>query len=507
MKKTINATVVLFLLLTASVFAQSMCIELCTPCQNKKDQTCKKVESHCHCAALLDSLNQVQSARKAAIEESQSKLSQELQQTCDEQICTRAISFENGLFKELNKAKATISAETAQSVYDSKKNETQASMTRIEPLPPMNGECSAFCGDCPVTEKMLKSKKPKFRDKFCKKIEESCKCIDYAINARQLEEQVKADSIAEFEGKIKRIENAALLSKMLHSQCDMNEPCALTVTIANKEMLALDIQKTKEEIKENSQEPIVSTEERTVEEQSSPSQEIDSTTKVVDTQPTFHEMPQTQGVFHEVDPSFANKDVKTNKTKTSYLGISLAFADFKSSDFYGKYLRLYDWFFEFEVNLGLFNRIYFNRFVSFNYGINAVYHQGWYESFYLDFSSIMAEIPLGFRFGIPLGNTPVSIFFSSNFHIRKPIYQWIYVEYDTYYIDRYYSNFYKEDHDDVSSIADWEFAHLLGLGLEISRHFSIEFQWYAGNFRTYDGGVEQAYLNGDSWRIKIDIAF
>ena len=168
---------------------------------------------------------------------------------------------------------------------------------------------------------------------------------------------------------------------------------------------------------------------------------------------------------------------------------------------------MYDWFFEFEVNLGLFNRIYFNRFVSFNYGINAVYHQGWYESFYLDFSSIMAEIPLGFRFGIPLGNTPVSIFFSSNFHIRKPIYQWIYVEYDTYYIDRYYSNFYKEDHDDVSSIADWEFAHLFGLGLEISRHFSIEFQWYAGNFRTYDGGVEQAYLNGDSWRIKIDIAF
>ena len=65
---------------------------------------------------------------------------------------------------------------------------------------------------------------------------------------------------------------------------------------------------------------------------------------------------------------------------------------------------------------------------------------------------------------------------------------------------------------DFASFSDWEFINLLGLGIEITRHFSLEFQWFAGNFRIYEGSfgteAEQSYLNGfDSWRIKIDFAF
>ena len=158
-----------------------------------------------------------------------------------------------------------------------------------------------------------------------------------------------------------------------------------------------------------------------------------------------------------------------------------------------------------QPNLGFFHRIYFNRIVSFNYGLNAEFHHGWYYGI-VDFSTILAEIPLGFRFGIiPLGTSQASLFLSANFHIRKPIYQW----YDLHIGSNYWDDY---SDSDFASFSDWEFINLLGLGIEITRHFSLEFQWFAGNFRIYEGpfgtDAEQSYLNGfDSWRIKIDFAF
>lgn len=509
MKKTIKATVVLFLLLTASIFAQNMCIELCTPCQNKKDQTCKKVETRCHCTALLDSINAAQASKDAAFAESLNKLSNELQQTCNEKVCVRDIAFENGQFKEIKQGSSSISSETMQSLYETKFSNVQPEMTRIEPLPPMTEECSGFCGDCPVTDKMLKAKQPKFKDKFCKKIEQSCKCIDYAINKKQLEEQTKADSVAEFERKLQRIENSSVLAKQIQEHCSNDSACTLTVIFANSEMTALDIQRAKE-IVEEKPEPIKTeiAEENPVEEKTI---EEASVNKSHDSQIVSVQNNNFGSNFHEVNSS--NTENSSKKSSSNYLGFALAYESPESYDYYGRSLREY--YSGFGLNAGFIFRHYFNRFISFNFGINAIYHNGEYgisvgSHYYsyrlasFEFNTLMAEIPLGLRFGIPLGSSPISLFISTNFHIRKPIYQWL--EYDLYAI-----NWYDDCYDDFAAYSDWEFIHLFGIGIELTRHFSLEIQWYAGNFRVYKDGyyssVEEGYRNGDSWRIKLETTF
>ena len=506
MKKTFKAALALMLLLTVSPFAQNMCIELCAPCVGKKkDQTCKKVEEHCQCEAILDSIKAVQAAKESALAESQNKLSQELQQICNNDVCTSRVSFENGLFKKIALDKSSDAQKSAQTLYENNFSNSQSSMTRIEPLPPLNEECSKFCGECPVTDKMLKSKKPKFKDKFCKKIEQSCKCIDYAINKKQLEEQAKADSVAEFESKVQRIENAALLAKDLHAQCDVSEPCALSVVFANKEITSLDIQKTaveKEELAKSSTAATI--EENTTDVSANTQQDTDdNATENVNQDASTQEVSEDKRVFHEVDPSSSYKSEKTSKDGSSYIGFSLAFEFPESRDYYDIWFHGAPKDYDFGIDLGFLFRTYFNKVVSFSLGFNAIYRLAEYNGEYLGikFSTLMAEIPLGFRFGIPLGPLPVSPFISTSFHIRKPIYHWIDLE-----IGHHYS-WIDDSGDGAAAIDEWEFVPLLGAGLEISRHFSFEFQWYLGSFCIYNGSFNEAYEYGSSWRLKFEAAF
>jgi hypothetical protein len=323
MRNNIQAILALVLLLTVSLFAQNMCIELCTTCQNNTDQTCQKVENSCHCTALLDSINAVQANKDEAIAEEK-----------------------------------------------------------------------------PVEEKPAEEKS----------IEEA------PVNKSQ-------------------------------------------------------------------------------------------DTRIVSAQNN-----NFGSTSNEVTPN--NLEIHSKKKSSNYLGFTLAYESPESYDYYGRSLREY--YSGFGLNAGFVFRHYFNHFISFNFGINAVYHNGeyrisvgsyYYRSYHLtsfEFNTIMAEIPLGLHLGIPLGSSPISLFISTNFHIRKPIYQWL--EYDLYVID-----WYNDSYHDVAAYSDWEFIHLFGLGVELTRRFSLEIQWYAGNFRVYkDGGfssVEEGYRNGDSWRIKMEVAF
>ena len=320
MRNNIQAIFALVLLLTVSLFAQNMCIELCTTCQNNTDQTCQKVENSCHCTALLDSINAVQAIKDEAIAEEK-----------------------------------------------------------------------------PVEEKPAEEKS----------IEEA------PVNKSQ-------------------------------------------------------------------------------------------DTRIVSAQNN-----NFGSTSNEVTPN--NLEIRSKKKSSNYLGFTLAYESPKSYDYYGSNLIDYGSDSEFGLNAGFVFRHYLNRFISFNSGINVVYHTGDYgisqrakeynfSIASLGFNTIMAEIPLGFRFGIPLGSSPISLFISANFHIRKPIYQWLELDVLDYW-------WYDDSYDDVAASSDWEFINLLGFGIELTRHFSLEVQWFAGNFRAYKDGVEQAYENGNSWHLKMEAAF
>ena len=109
----------------------------------------------------------------------------------------------------------------------------------------------------------------------------------------------------------------------------------------------------------------------------------------------------------------------------------------------------------------------------------------------------MAEIPFEFRFGFPIGSVPIKPFASVSIHIRKPIYQWTKID----------ASFYYDEWGNAAAITDWELVSFIGAGIELSRHFSFEFQWVLGNFYTNDSDFDLAYRLGDTWRFKIDVAF
>ncbi len=432
--------------------------------------------------------------------ESINRLSNELLQTCDEKVCARNITFENGQFKEIKQGKSPFSNETMQSLYETRFGRSKPEMSRIEPLPPMTEECSGFCGDCPVTDKMLKAKQPKFKDKFCKRIEQSCKCIDYAINKKQLEKQAKADSVAEIERKLQRIESAAALAKQIQEHCSNDSACTLTVVFANSEMAALDIQRAKE-IVEEKPEPVVTAivEEKPVEEKATE----ESTFTPQEATTTYTQENNFETNYYEIHQNSSSENIKQDNGRSTYFGLSLAFEFPESKDYYDIYygdaLKSYD----FGLNLGFLFRNYFNEVASFNIGLNAIYRLAEYNGDYIyaKFSTIMAEVPLGFRFGIPVGPIPVSPFISTSFLIRKPICHWIDLEVDNYY------SWVEESGDGAAAIDEWEFVPLLGVGLELSRHFALEFQWYIGSFCIYNESFHKAYIYGDSWRLKLEALF
>ena len=130
----------------------------------------------------------------------------------------------------------------------------------------------------------------------------------------------------------------------------------------------------------------------------------------------------------------------------------------------------------------------------------------------VDYHSIMAEIPLTFRFGIPFVLSP---YVSLAIHVRKPIYAWIDYDADVnvrlgnYY--EYSSRDYEYDDYGSSSSAftedDWEFLGYLGFGLEVTRHLSVQWQMLLINAVTYNDEILNYKLLTDTWRLSLDIAF
>lgn len=218
------------------------------------------------------------------------------------------------------------------------------------------------------------------------------------------------------------------------------------------------------------------------------------------------------------------------KDRIFYFGISLGFEQFQEKTVANYEVEeAEDYIDHLGANLGFFLRWYFYRAGSFQFGLNAIYHHGYYyieESDYrigrgqynynhdisIDYHSFMAEIPLTFRFGIPLIISP---YLSLDFHVRKPIFARI--DYDVFvnvqlgdYYDYNNRDFRYDDYgsnEGTFANSDWEFLGYLGFGFEFTRHISIQWQMLLLDAVTYSAEMVNYKLLADTWRISLDIAF
>lgn len=239
----------------------------------------------------------------------------------------------------------------------------------------------------------------------------------------------------------------------------------------------------------------------------------------------------TQVVENTTAAVVAEKEkVEEKKDRIFYFGLSLGFEQFQEVSVANYDVEeseeIYD---HLGANLGFFLRWYFYRAGSFQLGLNAVYHHGYYdieESDYriggnryyynhdvsINYHSIMAEIPLTFRLGIPFVLSP---YLSLDIHVRKPIYAWIDYDVDvSMRLGDYYEYSNRDyDYDDYGTSdgafadSDWEFLGYLGFGIEFTRHVSIQWQMLLIDAVTYSSEVINYELLVDTWRINLDIAF
>lgn len=154
-------TVATFAMLAAPAMAEDpACVSLCQAC-TAGDSTCNKIEAACQCKMLLDSIKSV----NTAIEINQRKLAKEIFAGCDKPTCARSITFENGIFKKMEKGRTPLSKlELTTGVSDAAQRAAQQlpleikaarftvdSLTRrqsVLPIAPMSMECNDNCKTC-----------------------------------------------------------------------------------------------------------------------------------------------------------------------------------------------------------------------------------------------------------------------------------------------------------------------------------------------------------------------
>lgn len=475
-------------LLSGSLFASEMCVSLCKPCaENPADSTCARIDSQCHCAAVIDSV-QKQELLAAQIKSSATeKLAQNIQDSCKKSFCAFQIAFSGDSLKTFQRTKIPVSKKRLKFYKLDKADSVAAKDTsNIQPIA-LSGECKNFCAFCPAE---------KSADSNCIRIENLCGCAAFAEREFQIAEKAKADSVQKIEKFIKRKELLKLAADSIYAHYTNAKEASFTVTIRKEDFFIVDIRKSETKIEEPSN-AIISIPQDS-------SKNLSDSLKI---------NPKQNAEITTKDKPAQISGEAEKQWRVFYPGISLQIGHIRDNGIAGNDVSQD---FGIFTGLGVSLRAYFYKYGSFQTGINAVYqyanyafiHLGdYYDRFFnggIEYHSVSAEIPLEFRFGFPLwkGLCP---FASYNFNIRKPIYAW----YNWYIASE--SHYYRTDGDEWNSSqyksSDFDFMGYFGIGLEVYRHISLEFQWLLHSISTYADDTTTPYDKGDTWRIKIDIAF
>jgi hypothetical protein len=487
---------VLAIVVTTTIsFADGLCVQLCVDCSlNPENETCTKVDQVCgNCPFILDSLKQdslASIARADSIEQEKArkdslqnidirKLADIMQNNCKSDTCIFEVTVDNGQLGHIRAKKGNKT--TAK---------TQPEQTPQESLlPPISKECKNFCSLCSSENQGESSS-------TCEKIEEQCKCSAYAEQEQMLVKKAEEDSINAVKKFLNQMQNAQTSARSILDFCERKTQanvCSVMVKVKG---------------------------------------ELMSITEFRDLAAPPPPAPQpavaknTITVVKALTKDTTKNDSSKFKTHPNpYKGISLAFESYLEKEVGNYDVKPQK---QWGLNLGFFKRWYFYQWGSFQTGINAVYHQAEYEfeheemnnyyapyyyNFYrssydseIDYINVMLEVPLQVRLGFPLGKAKkISPFVSASFHIRKPIYIWM--DYDII-VDSYH---HKEgSYSDSYGVSDWEFLTFVGLGIEISRAISFQWQFLPVSIVTNTSAITNYYCDdsdGMTWRFSMDASW
>lgn len=459
-------------LFASSLFAGGECLSLCAPCADKaEDAMCMKVDSLCGCNVLLDSAASAESAAELKGLES-AKLAEAFLDSCAEDFCAFRIDFDGDTVKAVQRMRVNMPKNRAGFFSE---DSVAAPDSTGEPLLALSPECQNFCSFCPDGAV----------DSNCARIDGICGCTAFAEQEARLKDKALNDSLS-------KRDSALFAADSILSLGSGGQVSAVFVTLRQTDLKLIDVR---------------------TQEVEKPEEEL-SGAIILLSPDTLSRLGDSLKIAPAEKASGENAgDSAVNLTpermRTLYFGTLLYAGSFEERMLMGEYL---DKSMAITAGLGIYFRSYFYRYGSFSFGVNAVYNYAdygfdEYDDAGIKYHNLVAEIPLEFRFGFPLGRaTAISPFISYNMNIRKPIYAWL----EWYMYDYRYSYGYWDDSDtwnDAYDPGDWDFMGYLGFGVELTRHFSLEWQMLLHSHRTYeDCGVRSHEQGPRTWRFKLDFS-
>ena len=518
MRQKLTLSIWAALLAVTISHADNLCVQLCTDCSvDPANATCSKVDQVCgSCPAILDSVQHVEDslalvreqdslaaiARADSIQKEKErkdslqkievrKLAEIILKNCKNDTCNFIVSVSDGFLGNVRGAKGNKAA---------KKEGTAQDSSNVALLPPMSEECVNFCGTCSDAEDG--SVNP-----ICEKIENQCRCNDYAEQERQLAEKAKADSVAAIEKALAGMEASQMAAQQVFDYCLQNAKaaaCSVTVKLGGESFTVIQIQ----DLPKKEQTVVVP-------KATSVAPKDTVTKKVKSKNPKAAKSPVVETVPAENNPQ--------KEKKNFYMGLTLAY-----ESFHEKYFSDYSIDSESEdgdgFHLGFLVKWYFWDWMVFQTGLNGVYHSSDYayspsEFRYLDYAIgsveskvFLFDLPLQLRIGVPFEKNEFLLFFSTSFHVRRPFYASVRSEMGWNRKDAYDSSYLYWTHDEFEEdgfyrAGDWEFLLYLGFGVELTRNFSVQWQFAPMYRATYTWITDNYGEGGDVWRINMDIAW
>lgn len=359
---------------------------------------------------------------------------------------------------------------------------------------------------------------------FCQLAESSCQCKAHEQNTKDIiaidkeiaEKTAYADSLLKFRTKLLREEMARAIADSVQAHCNVEGKCSYTVTFTSAEFAILEMHPTEEPKPVAAAAPADTAKAAPAVEQAPASAPADTTA----TQPAPAACPQAA--------ESAPADSAKKKDRIFYKVMEFTYGNFGEHSYYQKgygRIRNLDDETGYEGGLTYYLRWYFYDGGAFSIGMGTFYH---YKKFTLEdtlaltdkidiyYHNIGLDIPISFRLGVPY--IPIfKPFISQTFNFHKPIFEIYKVE-----APESEKELSKEEEiteaakdqlglgflDDIETrfngVKDLTFSVWLGIGLQITRHFSAEYQF---NFGVGGSGHSHRFDTDNYWRIVVDFAW